>query len=227
MGVPARILVVDDEVEFADFLRRGLTREGYGITVAQCAAAGWDAVLAAPPDLIILDVMLPDLDGMLLCRSLRNDGQRMPILMLTARDAIPDRVAGLGAGADDYLPKPFAFEELLARIRALLRRSARDGVEVLAFSDLILDPGLREARRGGRRIRLTPREYEFLEHLLRHPRRVLTREALVARVWGQDYETASNVLEVYVRRLRRKLGEPDLIETVHGVGYMLRDVTGG
>lgn len=227
MGILARILIVDDEVEFADFLRRGLLHEGYAITLAHSAAAGWDAALAAPPDLVILDIMLPDLDGMLLCRTLRQEGQRMPILMLTARDAIPDRVSGLDAGADDYLPKPFAFDELLARIRALLRRSGRDGGEVLAFADLILDPGLREARRGERRIRLTPKEYELLEHFLRHPRQVLTREALVARVWGQDYETESNLLEVYVRRLRRKLGVPGLIETAHGLGYLLQELNGG
>lgn len=227
MAVSARILVVDDEVEFADFLQRGLTREGYDTALAPMAASGWEAVLADPPDLIILDVMLPDLDGMSFCRTLRQEGQRMPILMLTARDAIPDRVAGLDAGADDYLPKPFAFEELLARVRALLRRSGRDGAEVLTFADLSLDLGLREARRGDRRIRLTPKEYELLEHFLHHPRQVLTREVVFAHVWGQDYEAESNVLEVYVRRLRRKLGEPELIGTVHGLGYVLQQAVGG
>jgi len=226
MGDPSRILVVDDEVEFADFLRRGLIQEGYDVTVAPSAADGWDVVLAAPPDVVILDVMLPDMDGMLLCRMLRREGQRIPILMLTARDAIPDRVAGLDAGADDYLPKPFAFEELLARVRALLRRSGRDGTGVLTFADLSLDLALREARRGDRCIRLTQKEHELLEQFLLHPRQVLTRDVLVARIWSPDTEAESNVLEVYVRRLRRKLGEPELIRTVHGIGYALQDGAG-
>ncbi len=221
--LPARILIVDDEAAFADFLRQGLTREGYRTTVAQSAGDGWDAVLAEPADLIILDVMLPDLDGMALCRHLRREGQAMPILMLTARDAISDRVDGLDAGADDYLPKPFAFAELLARVRALLRRSGRDGAEVLTFADLSMDVDLREARRGERRIHLSPKEHDLLAHFLRHPRQVLTREILFAHIWGDGYEAESNVLEVYVRRLRRKLGDPELIETVHGVGYALRE----
>ena len=227
MTVPARILLVDDEPGFADFVRRGLTYEGYTVEVVHSASDGWEAVLADSPDLVILDVMLPDLDGMALCRALRQEGQQVPILMLTARDAVPDRVAGLDAGADDYLPKPFAFEELLARVRALLRRFGGEEAEVLTFADLDLDTGLREARRGERCIRLSPKEYDLLELFLRHPRQVLTREIIFAHVWGYDYEPESNVLEVYVRRLRRKLGKPELIETVHGLGYVLREPVGG
>jgi two-component system response regulator MprA len=222
MAILTRILLVDDEPEFADFVRRGLTYEGYTVQAVYPASDGWEAILAEPPNLVILDVMLPDLDGMALCRALRQEGLQVPILMLTARDAVPDRVAGLDAGADDYLPKPFAFEELLARVRALLRRFGSEEAEVLTFADLSLDAGLREARRGERRIHLSPKEYALLELFLHHPRQVLTREVIFARVWGYDYEAESNVLDVYVRRLRRKLGEPDLIETVHGLGYVLR-----
>lgn len=218
----AHILLIDDEPEFADFVQRGLTYEGYTVKVAYSAESGWDAAMAESPDLVILDVMLPDLDGMALCQALRQEGQRIPILMLTARDSVPDRVAGLNAGADDYLPKPFAFEELLARLRALQRRFGAEGGEVLTLGDLRLDTGLREARRGERRIRLSPKEFALLEFFLRHPRQTLTRETIFTRVWGYNYEIESNVLEVYVRRLRRKLGEPDLIETAHSLGYVLR-----
>lgn len=218
----AHILLIDDEPEFADFVRRGLTYEGYTVMVAHSAGSGWDAAMAESPDLVILDVMLPDLDGMALCQALRQEGQRIPILMLTARDSVPDRVAGLNAGADDYLPKPFAFEELLARLRALQRRFGGEGGEVLTLGDLSLDTGLREARRGERRIRLSPKEFALLEFFLRHPRQTLARETIFTRVWGYNHEVESNVLEVYVRRLRRKLGEPDLIETAHSLGYVLR-----
>lgn len=224
MTTGARIILVDDEPEFADFVRRGLTYEGYIVEMAHSAGDGWEEVLAHPPDLVILDVMLPDMDGMSLCRALRQEGQQMPILMLTARDAVPDRVAGLNAGADDYLPKPFAFEELLARVRALLRRTGGGNeTEALIFADLSLDVRLREARRGEQPIRLSPKEYELLEFFLRHPRQTLTRETIISHVWGYDYEPESNVLEVYIRRLRRKLGEPNLIETAHSLGYVLRD----
>lgn len=219
----AHILLIDDEPEFADFVWRGLTYEGYSVKVAHSAGTGWDMALAEPPDLIILDVMLPDLDGMALCRAFRQEGERTPILMLTARDAVPDRVAGLNAGADDYLPKPFAFEELLARLRALPRRLDGEATELLTVADLTLDTGLREARRGGRRIHLSPKEYALLEFFLRHPRQTLLRETIFARIWGYDYEAESNVLEVYVRRLRRKLGEPYLIGTAHSLGYVLRE----
>lgn len=218
-----RITLIDDEPEFADFVRRGLTYEGYAVEVAYSAGSGWDAVLAEPPDLVILDVMLPDMDGIALCRALRQEGVETPILMLTARDAVPDRVAGLDAGADDYLPKPFAFEELLARTRALLRRAGHAQTEMLTFEDLVLDTELREAQRGDRHIQLSPKEYDLLEVFLRHPRTVLTRTVLFDQVWGSEHQVESNVLEVYVRRLRRKLGEPMLIETVHGTGYVLRE----
>ena len=222
-----QILVVDDEAEFADFVQRGLSYEGYIVTVAESASQAWDAIEAQLPDLVILDVMLPDLDGMALCRALRQNGMDLPVLMLTARDAIPDRVAGLNAGADDYLPKPFAFEELLARVRALLRRTDHlNESEMLNSADLCLDMRLREVRRQGQPIRLSPKEYALLELLLRHPRQVLTKETILARVWGHEYEAGSNVLEVYIRRLRRKLGEPSLIETVHSIGYILREPAG-
>jgi two-component system response regulator MprA len=221
MAVGNRILLVDDEIEFADFVRRGLSYEGYLVDVAHSSADGWEAYQEESPDLVILDVMLPDLDGMTLCRALRQEDHQVPILMLTARDAVPDKVAGLDAGADDYLPKPFAFEELLARVRALLRRSKGTEEEILSFQNLVLDIGMREARRSGRRIPLSPKEYDLLELFMLHPRQVLPRELITARVWGYDSEVGSNVLEVYVRRLRKKLGEPDLIETAHGVGYAL------
>lgn len=225
MTTRAHIILVDDEPEFADFVQRGLTYEGYNVEAVHSAGDGWEEVLARAPDLVILDVMLPDMDGMTLCRALRQEKQQMPILMLTARDAVPDRVAGLNAGADDYLPKPFAFEELLARVRALLRRTGSEG-EVLHFAELSLDSRLREARRGEQNIRLSPKEYELLEFFLRHPRQTLTRETIMAHIWGLDYEPESNVLEVYIRRLRRKLGEPNLIETVHSLGYVLREPAG-
>lgn len=225
MTTREHIILVDDEPEFADFVRRGLTYEGYTVAMVHSAGDGWEEVLARPPDLIILDVMLPDMDGMSLCRALRQERQQMPILMLTARDAVPDRVAGLNAGADDYLPKPFAFEELLARVRALLRRAGSED-EVLHFADLSLDTHLREARRGELCIRFSPKEYELLEFFLRHPRQTLTRETIFTHVWGYDYEPESNVLEVYIRRLRRKLGEPSLIETAHSLGYVLREPDG-
>jgi two-component system response regulator MprA len=215
---------VDDEPEFADFVQRGLTYEGYNVEAVHSASDGWEEVLAHSPDLVILDVMLPDIDGMTLCRALRQEGQEIPILMLTARDDVLDRVAGLNAGADDYLPKPFAFEELLARVRALLRRAGSDNqMESLTFADLNLDLRLREVRRGEQNIRLSPKEYELIELFLRHPRQTLTRELILSRVWGYDYEPESNVLDVYVRRLRRKLGEPNLIETAHSLGYVLRE----
>lgn len=224
MATGAHIVLVDDEPEFADFVQRGLSYEGYTVDTAHSAGDGWEEVLAHLPDLVILDVMLPDMDGMTLCRALRQEGCQTPILMLTARDAVPDRVAGLNAGADDYLPKPFAFEELLARVRALLRRAGGDNeVEALTFADLSLNTRLRDARRGEQHIRLSPKEYELLEFFLRHPRQTLTRESIFTHVWGYDYEPESNVLEVYIRRLRRKLGEPNLIETVHSLGYVLRE----
>ena len=220
-----RILVVDDDPLILKAMQRGLGFEGYRV---QTAASGEEALSAArdqEPDLIILDLMLPGLDGFEVCRRLRG-GLSTPILMLTARDAVRDKVAGLEAGADDYLAKPFAFDELVARVRALLRRAAPEGSEQLRFADLRLDTATREVFRGERLVALTAREYELLEFLLRHPRQVLTRELIFERVWGYDFLGESNVIDVHVRALREKLeaeNEPRLIQTVRGVGYALRE----
>lgn len=221
-----RILLIEDERKIADFIRRGLTLEGYQVQVAYDGESGLDAAVEQKPDLIILDIMLPAIDGIEVCKALRDAGFDMPILMLTARDAVRDRVAGLDAGADDYLVKPFAFDELLARIRALLRRRAAAEEEVLQFADLTLRPATREVTRGGRPIDLTAREFDILETFMRHPRQVLTREQLYERIWGYDFSGESNIIEVYIRYLRAKLeanGEPRLIHTVRGVGYVLRE----
>lgn len=221
-----RILLIEDERKIADFIRRGLVLEGYQVQVAYDGESGLDAAVEQRPDLIILDIMLPAIDGIEVCRALRDAGFDMPILMLTARDAVRDRVAGLDAGADDYLVKPFAFDELLARIRALLRRRGAAEEEVLQFADLTLHPATREVRRGGRPIDLTAKEFDILETFMRHPRQVLTREQLYERIWGYDFSGESNIIEVYIRYLRAKLeanGEPRLIHTVRGVGYVLRE----
>jgi two-component system, OmpR family, response regulator MprA len=221
-----RVLVVDDERSVRDAIRRALTLEGYEVKLADGGLSAL-AQLTARPDAMVLDVLMPDLDGLEVCRRVRGAGDRTPILMLTAREGVSDRVAGLDAGADDYLVKPFALEELLARLRALLRRSLPDGDgDVVAFSDLVLDTAAHEARRGERRIDLTRTEYQLLELLMRNPRRVLTRSQINERVWGYDFGPASNSLGVYVGYLRRKLeegGEPRLIHTVRGVGYALRE----
>jgi len=221
-----RILLIEDESKIADFIRRGLKLEGYEVDVAYDGDVGLDKAVEAKPDLIILDLMLPGVDGMDVCRSLREAGFEMPILMLTARDAVADRVAGLDAGADDYLVKPFAFDELVARIRALLRRSAPAEDEMLAFSDLVMNVTTREVKRRERPIELTAKEFDLLETFMRHPRQVLTRDQLYQHVWGYDFGAESNIIEVYIRYLRAKLeeeGEPRLIHTVRGVGYVLRD----
>lgn len=224
MTTQTRVLLVDDEPEFADFVQRGLTYEGYSVGVVHTAKSGCQSILANRPDLVLLDVMLPDMDGMTLCRQLRQAEQQTLILMLTARDAISDRVAGLNAGADDYLPKPFAFDELLARMRALLRRSAeQEPANVLTFADVTIHLDRRTVTRGNYTSRLTAKEFELLEFLLRHPHQVLTRALLMDRVWGYDTEVESNVLEVYIRQLRKKLGTPNLIETMRHVGYVLRE----
>ena len=221
----AHILIVEDESEIAGYLRRGLAFEGYSVTIA---SNGTDALAAAreqPPDLVVLDVMLPGLDGMEVARRLRA-GSDVPIIMLTARDAVPDRVAGLEAGADDYLIKPFAFEELLARIRVQLRRRQRDEQpSLLRYGPLTMDTAAHETYINERRVDLTAKEYELLELFMRHPQQVLTREVIYDRVWGYDFGGESNIIEVYVRYLRQKLeasGEPRLIHTVRGVGYILR-----
>jgi two-component system response regulator MprA len=220
-----RVLVVDDDRSLRRMLERALEAEGFEVTVARDGAFALLETERAAPDVIVLDVTMPALDGLAVCRRLRAKGLATPILMLTARDAIPDRVAGFDAGADDYLVKPFALEELLARLRALLRRSAGGDGE-LGFADLTLDPGTREVRRGDRSIDLTRTEFLLLELFLRNPRQVLTRDVIFDRVWGYDFGPASNSLEVYVGYLRRKTeaeGEPRLIHTVRGVGYALRE----
>jgi two-component system, OmpR family, response regulator MprA len=229
----AHILVVEDERSIASFLRRGLAYEGYDVSITDSGAEALSIARDRPPDLVVLDVMLPgEIDGIDVCRRLRRAGDDVPILMLTARDDVADRVQGLDAGADDYLVKPFAFEELLARIRALLRRRDRhedgdaDVADVLQFADLRLDTSSRYAFRGDRRIELTAREYELLLIFLRHPNQVMTRDLLMERIWGFDFSGESNVLEVAISNLRRRLeaeGEDRLLQTVRGVGYALRD----
>ncbi|MDT7730451.1 MAG: two-component system, OmpR family, response regulator MprA [Mycobacterium sp.] len=225
-----RILVVDDDRAVRESLRRSLSFNGYSVELAQDGREALDLIANDRPDALVLDVMMPRLDGLEVCRFLRSTGDDLPILVLTARDSVSERVAGLDAGADDYLPKPFALEELLARMRALLRRrtSPDDGAESLArrFSDLSLDPVTREVTRGERRISLTRTEFSLLEMLIANPRRVLTRSRILEEVWGFDFPTSGNALEVYVGYLRRKTeaeGEPRLIHTVRGVGYVLRE----
>jgi two-component system, OmpR family, response regulator MprA len=225
------ILVVEDEPAVRDSVRRALELKGYRVETAVDGPQALIAARGTGRDAIVLDVMLPGLDGLEVCRRLRGDGNTVPILMLTARDAIGDRVAGLDAGADDYLVKPFALEELLARLRAITRRGGENGSageppEVLRFADLRLDTGEHRAYRGERRLELTRTEYLLLELFLRHPRHVLTRIAIFERVWGYDFGTSSNSLGVYIGYLRSKLeeaGEPRLIQTVRGVGYVLRE----
>jgi two-component system response regulator MprA len=221
-----RVLVVDDEPAVRDVLARILEVEGFDVALAGDGRAAVRAQAAAPADAVLLDVLMPGLDGLEVCRRLRDTGDRTPVLMLTARDAIGDRVAGLEAGADDYLPKPFALEELLARLRALLRRSGwEQDRQTLRFDDLELDPLGHDVHRGGRPIELTRTEFLLLELFLTHPRQVLTREQIFDGVWGYDFGPASNSLEVYVGYLRRKTeaaGEPRLLHTVRGFGYVLR-----
>jgi two-component system, OmpR family, response regulator MprA len=222
-----KILVVDDERAVRESLRRALELEGYEI---ELAADGLDALAqvenSGEPDAMILDVLMPGLDGLEVCRRLRREGRHLPVLMLTARVEVGDRVAGLDAGADDYVTKPFALEELLARIRALLRRTHDGGSEKLVFADLELDPGTREVRRDGDLIDLTRTEFALLELFMRNPRQVLTRSVIFERVWGYDFGFGSNSLDVYIGYLRRKTeagGKPRLIHTIRGVGYALRE----
>ena len=222
----ARILVVDDDARLAASLRRALAFEGYAVTVAEDGPAALAAARERLPDLVVLDRMLPGIDGLEVCRRLREAAPELPVLMLTALDAVADRVDGLDAGADDYLVKPFALEELLARVRALLRRVDPTEREVLRFSDLVMDLGAREVRRGDRPVELTQLQFDLLERFLRQPRIVLDRDRLLETVWGLDPDTASNVVDVYVGYLRTRLeadGEPRLLHTVRGVGYVLRE----
>ncbi|TAK21412.1 MAG: response regulator transcription factor [Chloroflexota bacterium] len=208
-------------------MKRALTYAGYAVVEADTGESAVRVARLRVPDLVILDVMLPGLDGLDVCRQLRDDHRELPILLLTARDRVPDRVAGLDAGADDYLVKPFALDELLARVRALLRRTrAIISDEVHRYSDLTLNPATREVRRGDRIIDLTAREYDLVEFLLRHARQVFSRETILERVWGAEFSSESNVIDVVVARLREKLeanGEVRLVQTVRGVGYALRE----
>ncbi|MGH3639706.1 MAG: response regulator transcription factor [Mycobacterium sp.] len=224
-----RILVVDDDRAVRESLRRSLAFNGYSVELAQDGLEALEKIGSDRPDALVLDVMMPRLDGLEVCRQLRSTGDDLPILVLTARDSVSERVAGLDAGADDYLPKPFALEELLARMRALLRRRVLPDDHdspALTFSDLSLDPVTREVTRGERQISLTRTEFSLLEMLIANPRRVLTRSRILEEVWGFDFPTSGNALEVYVGYLRRKTeaeGEQRLIHTVRGVGYVLRE----
>jgi two-component system, OmpR family, response regulator MprA len=223
----SRILVVEDEMEIAGYLRRGLAFEGYAVEVASDGPGAIVAARERPPDLVILDLMLPGMDGLEVCKRLRS-GSDVPIIMLTARETVPDRVAGLESGADDYLVKPFAFEELLARIRALLRRhqSSAEGPVVLHVGTLEMNTASREVHINNRPVQLTAKEYELLELFMRHPGQVLTRDVIYDRVWGYDFGGESNIIEVYVRYLRQKLeeeGEDRMLHTVRGAGYILRE----
>ena len=221
-----RILVVEDERKVASFIRQGLEEEGHAVEVAGDGASALDLVLAEPGyDLIVLDVMLPKRDGLDVLKTLRGRGVTTPVLILTARDAVADKVAGLDLGADDYLTKPFAFEELLARARALLRRGTDQRAAVLRLADLSLDPATREATRGARRIALTAREYSLLDYFMHNAGRLLTRPMIAEHVWGLDFDAESNIIDVYIGYLRRKIdapGEARLLHTVRGSGYVLK-----
>jgi two-component system response regulator MprA len=214
------VLVVDDDPPIRRMLERTLAAEGYNVKTAADGGAALAAIERSMPDLVVLDVAMQGLDGLAVCRRLRNAGLALPILLLTARDAVPERVAGLDAGADDYLVKPFAAEELLARVRALLRRG-NEPAELLAYADLVFDVRARSARRGESEIQLRPREADLLELLLRNPRQVVSRDLALERVWGDEFAASLNVVDRYVSYLRRKLGEPPLIRTVRGVGFIL------
>ena len=221
-----RVLVVDDEPAVRESISRSLRFEGYEVELAADGESALKSQAARPADAVVLDVMMPVIDGLETCRRLRASGDRVPVLMLTARRAIGDRVTGLDAGADDYLVKPFALEELLARLRALLRRTDSGGSEKLSFGDLELNVTARTVLRADRMIDLTRTEFDLLALLLRHPRRVLSRSVLFTEVWGYDFGTGSNSLDVYIGYLRRKLeaqGEPRLVHTVRGVGYVLKE----
>jgi DNA-binding response OmpR family regulator len=224
--VPERVLIIEDEPQIADLLRRALIYEGYVVEVALDGEAGLLAARDRPPDVVLLDLMLPGIDGLTVCRRLRA-GSNVPIMILTAKEAVSDRVAGLNAGADDYLAKPFNFEELLARVRALLRRrQPAASQEALHFADLTVDPNTHEVVRSDKRILLTAREFELLALFMQHPKQVITRNIIYDRIWGYDFGGDSNIIEVYIRYLRTKLedgGRPRLIHTVRGVGYVLRE----
>ena len=224
--ITAHILLIEDEIKLARFIELELNSEGYRITVAHDGMAGLTLARESSPDLVILDWMLPGLTGVEVCRRLRTTGNKVPVIMLTARDEIQDRVAGLNAGADDYVVKPFSIEELLARVRAHLRRQQEDDQDVLQFADLSLNRRTREVFRGQRAIELTVKEFDLLEYLLSHPRQDYARDQILEHVWGYDFIGDSNIIEVYIRYLRLKLEENNekrLIQTVRGVGYVLRE----
>ncbi|HEY3060982.1 MAG TPA: response regulator transcription factor [Chloroflexota bacterium] len=226
----ASILVVDDDPNLLRMLRRGLTLAGYSVRAADDGELAMKLLVEEEPDLLVLDVMLPEpLDGLELARRLREGGSDVPIIMLTARDKLADKMAGFASGADDYLPKPFAFEELLARVGALLRRRTQPRLgEKLTYADLVLDPSTREVWRAGQLLDVTAREFDLLAYLMRHPRQVLTRDQIFRAVWGSDYLGGSNIIDANVSYLRDKVeagGRPRLIQTVRGVGYALREAT--
>ena len=228
-----KILVVDDEQAVRESLRRSLRFNGYEVLTANDGLEAVETVRAENPELLILDIMMPNMDGLEVCRTLRSEGWDRPILVLTARDGVSDRVSGLDAGADDYLPKPFALEELLARVRSLVRRASADSIAAeapveskLSFEDLALDADTREVSRGGRAISLTRTEFALLQLLMENPRKVLSRSKILEEVWGYDFPTSGNALEVYIGYLRKKTegeGDTRLIHTVRGVGYVLRE----
>ena len=220
------ILVVEDEAKLAQFVKMELEFENYEVTLAAEGFSGLSTAREVKPDLILLDWMLPGISGPEICRRLRQTGDKVPIILLTAKDDVSDRVTGLDAGADDYVIKPFSIEELLARVRASLRRDSEEDGDMLQFDDLTLNRSTREVFRGKRLIELTAKEFDLLEYLLAHPRQVLTRDQILERVWGYDFMGDSNIIEVYVRYLRLKLEEQKeirLIQTVRGVGYVLRE----
>lgn len=221
------VLIIDDDEKIISMLRRGLAFEGYEVKSALNGAEGLRAVLSGDPDVVILDVMMPQVDGFEVCRRLREGGSQVPVLMLTAKDEIEHRVKGLDLGADDYLVKPFALEELLARVRALLRRKSEinGGDQALTYEDIVLDVDSREVRRNGIRLELTAKEFELLHLFMQNPKRVLPRDLIMDKIWGYDYSGESNVLEVYIAMLRQKTeehGGKRLIQTIRGAGYILR-----
>lgn len=225
-STPATILLVEDEERLARFIELELSSEGYSISVAHDGFTGLTMARESTPDLLILDWMMPGMTGLEVCRRLRATGSKVPVILLTAKDEVSDRVAGLDAGADDYVVKPFSIEELLARVRAHLRRNHEENPDLLQFADLALNRSTREVFRNGRSIEFTAKEFELLDYLLSHPRQVITRDQILEKVWGYDFMGDSNIIEVYVRYLRLKLeekGEKRLIQTVRGVGYVLRD----
>lgn len=226
MSTATHILLVEDETKLARFIELELTSEGYQISMAHDGMTGLTMARELSPDLVILDWMLPGMSGVEICRRLRSTGSKVPVILLTAKDEVQDRVTGLDAGADDYVVKPFSIEELLARVRAHLRRTQEDDPDLLQFEDLTLNRRTREVYRGPRLVDLTAKEFDLLEYLLRHPRQVYTRDQILEHVWGYDFLGDSNIIEVYIRYLRLKLEGKDekrLIQTVRGVGYVLRE----